>query len=149
MNADRETVGREGDGNGSARKSREIEPLRVAHGVQVARASRVVAAAVAKGGSGRNRREKNRSGGQLADETFTERVARGAGLEQAVGGDGGFVCGDGEIFPQLRAEKRFFARGALAQKVCDHRAEEIPPEIERLAEPREVQGLDGESCGFQ
>src|SRR5882724_1654353 len=52
LHADGETVGRKVNRDGGSRKSCKIEPLRIAHDVQIARATLVVSCSVSKRGRG-------------------------------------------------------------------------------------------------
>src|SRR5213593_2312170 len=59
LDADGETFVRKTDWDGGAREAGEIQPLRIAHGVQISRAGAVVSAAMEERGTGGNWGEKD------------------------------------------------------------------------------------------
>ena len=149
MHADRQAVVRMASGNRCSGKSRQVEPLREAHGFEVAGAGFVVASTVEKRGAGRNRRKQNRRVMHLAKNFGAEKVALGTGFEELFESEGFGRTGDGKIFAQDGTDLGFVAVDAIANHVAYDGAEENPPELERAVEAGKTEGLDLKALGAE
>jgi hypothetical protein len=88
LHADGETLARITGWDGGARETGEIQPLLVAHGVEISRAGAVVSAAMEKRGRRGNWGEKDGDLLHLAEDFCAQQVALGAGFDERIERDG-------------------------------------------------------------
>jgi len=88
LDADGEAFVGKTERDGGAGKTGEIQPLRVAHGVEISRAGAVVSAAMEKRGRRGNWGEKDGDLLHLAEDFCAQQVALGAGFDERIERDG-------------------------------------------------------------
>ena len=145
MDADGETFVRKTDWDGGAREVGEIQPLRIAHGVQISRAGAVVSAAMEERGTGGNWGEKDGDLLHLAQYFCAQEVALGAGFDEGIERDGAGGCGVRDVFAQHGADLIFLAGDGFAEEMANHGAEEEPPEFESAIEAVEAERFGSET----
>ena len=158
LDADGETAGGSGDGNGEAGESGKIEPLRVAHGFAVAANffGRTLAGprtpssfSVSKGGRGGNRRQENVEALHRLENACALEIASGAFVDEFEHSEWRFHASRFEIIQKNWAELRFFSSDLLREELRDGRAEEKPPELESAVEIVELEWFDVEAGLFE
>jgi len=145
LDADGEAFVRKTERDGGTGEAGEIQPLRIAHGVQVTRGGAVVSGAMEESGAGGDWGEKDGDLLHLAQDFCAQEVALGAGLDEAIERDGAAGCGVGKIFAQHGADLIFLAGDGFAEEMANHGAEEEPPEFESAIEAVEAKRFETET----
>ena len=145
MDADGEAFVRKTERDGGTGETGEIQPLRIAHGVEISRAGAVVSRAMEERGAGGDGREEDRDLLHLAQDFCAQEIALGAGLDEGIERDGFARYCVGKIFAQHWADLIFLAREDFAKEMANHGAEEEPPEFESAIEAVEAKGFKSES----
>ena len=153
LHANGKALARKTSWDGGTGETGEIQPLRVAHGVEISRSGAIASSAMEEGGAGGDRREEDGDLLHLAQDFCAQEIALGAGFDEKIEGDGTAGCCVREIFAQHRADLSFLAGNSFAKEVADHWTEEEPPEFESAIEAIEAKRFESEalvdekSCG--
>src|SRR5208337_2056647 len=147
LHVDWQALGRFSKWQGQSRKSREIQPLAVAHGVPVIVriAGAIIARAMFEGRRRGNRREKDRHIAQLPEQLGAYQVAFRARSHERFQSDRGFLCRKREKLLQQRAQQIFLTLRAVTNQIADHRSKKEPPQFQRAAESLQLHQLDMEA----
>ena len=145
MDADGEAFVRKTERDGGTGETGEIQPLRIAHGVEISRAGAVVSRAMEERGAGGDGREEDRDLLHLAQDFCAQEIALGAGLDEGIERDGFARYCVGKIFAQHWADLIFLAREDFAKEMANHGAEEEPPEFDSAVEAIERKRFESET----
>ena len=135
LHADGQTLGRRGDGHRHARILQQVEPRRIAPGIEVvdARAlDRPLALAVTERGHRRDRAEQHRVTLHLPQHTRPQHVARDLDLQQAQGGERGIASRPVEELHQIGMDLGLTPRHQRLEQQPRGAAEDLPPQLARL-----------------